>query len=212
MEVQVIDPVADYAELMQQLFDFDAIRKLFAGGFRMCFDGMHAVSGPYAKAIIEGLLGAPAGTVINAVPLEDFGGHHPDPNPVNAAQLIAIMAADNAPDFGAASDGDGDRNMILGRKFDVTPSDSLAVLAAHATLAPGYRAGLKASPVPCRLRRRPTAWPPRWASPLRNADRLEVLRQPARCRQGHAVRRRELRHRLGPHPRKGRRVGRAVLA
>jgi phosphoglucomutase len=143
MEVQVIDSVADYAELMQQLFDFDAIRKLFAGGFRMCFDGMHAVSGPYAKAILEGVLGAPAGTVINAVPLEDFGGHHPDPNPVNAAQLIEIMAADNAPDFGAASDGDGDRNMILGRKFDVTPSDSLAVLAAHATLAPGYRAGLK---------------------------------------------------------------------
>ncbi|NYE61549.1 phosphoglucomutase [Duganella sp. 1224] len=142
-EVEVIDSVADYAELMQQLFDFDAIRALFAGGFRMCFDGMHAVSGPYAKAIIEGLLGAPAGTVINAVPLEDFGGHHPDPNPVNAAELIAIMAADDAPDFGAASDGDGDRNMILGRKFDVTPSDSLAVLAAHATVAPGYRAGLK---------------------------------------------------------------------
>lgn len=143
MEVQVIDSVADYTELMQQLFDFDAIRKLFAGGFRMCFDGMHAVSGPYAKAILEGVLGAPAGTVINGVPLEDFGGHHPDPNPVNAAQLIEIMAADDAPDFGAASDGDGDRNMILGRKFDVTPSDSLAVLAAHATAAPGYRAGLK---------------------------------------------------------------------
>jgi phosphoglucomutase len=143
MEVQVIDPVADYAELMQQLFDFGAIRKLFAGGFRMCFDGMHAVSGPYARAILEGQLGAPAGTVINAVPLEDFGGHHPDPNPVNASELIAIMAAGDAPDFGAASDGDGDRNMILGRKFDVTPSDSLAVLAAHATLAPGYRAGLK---------------------------------------------------------------------
>ncbi len=142
-EIQVIDPVADYADLMQQLFDFDAIRSLFAGGFRMCFDGMHAVSGPYAKAILEGQLGAPAGTVINAVPLEDFGGHHPDPNPVNAAELIAIMAADDAPDFGAASDGDGDRNMILGRKFDVTPSDSLAVLAAHATVAPGYRAGLK---------------------------------------------------------------------
>jgi phosphoglucomutase len=143
MDVEVIDSVADYAELMQQLFDFDAIRKLFAGGFRMCFDGMHAVSGPYAKAIIEGQLGAPAGTVINGVPLEDFGGHHPDPNPVNAAQLIEIMAAENAPDFGAASDGDGDRNMILGRKFDVTPSDSLAVLAANATVAPGYRAGLK---------------------------------------------------------------------
>ncbi|TFW16328.1 alpha-D-glucose phosphate-specific phosphoglucomutase [Duganella callida] len=142
MEVEVIDSVADYAELMQELFDFDAIRKLFAGGFRMCFDGMHAVSGPYAKAIIEGQLGAPAGTVINAVPLEDFGGHHPDPNPVNAAELIALMDADNAPDFGAASDGDGDRNMIVGRKFAVTPSDSLAVLAANATVAPGYRKGL----------------------------------------------------------------------
>lgn len=142
MVVQVIDPVADYAELMQQLFDFDAMRALFASGFRMCFDGMHAVSGPYAKAILEGQLGAPAGTVINAVPLEDFGGHHPDPNPVNAAQLIAIMAEDDAPDFGAASDGDGDRNMIVGRRFELTPSDSLAVLAAHATLAPGYRQGL----------------------------------------------------------------------
>ncbi|CAN7698487.1 alpha-D-glucose phosphate-specific phosphoglucomutase [Duganella sp. LjRoot269] len=143
MEVEVIDSVADYAELMQKLFDFEAIRKLFGGGFRMCFDGMHAVSGPYAKAILEGMLGAPAGTVINGVPLEDFGGHHPDPNPVNAAELIAIMAADDAPDFGAASDGDGDRNMIVGRKFDVTPSDSLAVLAANATVAPGYRDGLK---------------------------------------------------------------------
>jgi phosphoglucomutase len=143
MDVEVIDPVADYAELMQELFDFDAIKKLFGGGFRMCFDGMHAVSGPYAKAILEGILGAPAGTVINGVPLEDFGGHHPDPNPVNAAQLIELMAADDAPDFGAASDGDGDRNMIVGRKFDVTPSDSLAVLAANATVAPGYRAGLK---------------------------------------------------------------------
>jgi phosphoglucomutase len=142
-EVEVIDSVADYAELMERLFDFDAIRQLFAGGFRMCFDGMHAVSGPYAKAILEGRLGAPAGTVINGVPLEDFGGHHPDPNPVNAAQLIELMAADDAPDFGAASDGDGDRNMIVGRKFDVTPSDSLAVLAANATVAPGYRTGLK---------------------------------------------------------------------
>jgi len=143
MRVEVIDPVADYAELMARLFDFDAIRALFAGGFTMRFDGMHAVSGPYAKAIIEGMLGAPAGTVINAVPLEDFGGHHPDPNPVNASELIALMAAADAPDFGAASDGDGDRNMILGRKFDVAPSDSLAVLAANAAVAPGYRGGLK---------------------------------------------------------------------
>lgn len=142
MTVEVIDPVLDYAELMQQLFDFDAIRALFAGGLRICFDGMHAVSGPYATAILEGMLGAPKGSVINDVPLEDFGGGHPDPNPVNAQELIAIMAAEDAPDFGAASDGDGDRNMIVGRRFDVTPSDSLAILAANATLAPGYRAGL----------------------------------------------------------------------
>ena len=141
--IEVIDSVADYADLMQGLFDFGAIRALFGSGFTMCFDGMHAVSGPYAKAILEGLLGAPAGTVINGVPLEDFGGGHPDPNPVNAAQLIALMAADDGPDFGAASDGDGDRNMIVGRRFDVTPSDSLAILAANATLVPGYRAGIK---------------------------------------------------------------------
>ncbi|WP_402719276.1 alpha-D-glucose phosphate-specific phosphoglucomutase [Janthinobacterium rivuli] len=143
MAVEVIDPVLNYAELMQQLFDFDAIRALFAGGLRICFDGMHAVSGPYATAILEGMLGAPKGSVINGVPLEDFGGGHPDPNPVNAQELITRMASDDAPDFGAASDGDGDRNMIVGRRFDVTPSDSLAILAANATLAPGYRDGLK---------------------------------------------------------------------
>ncbi|WP_342117815.1 alpha-D-glucose phosphate-specific phosphoglucomutase [Pseudoduganella sp. OTU4001] len=142
MRVEVIDPVADYAELMAQLFDFGAIRRLFAGGFSMCFDAMHAVCGPYAHAILEGMLGAPAGTVINGVPLEDFGGLHPDPNPVNAEQLIELMAAPGAPDFGAASDGDADRNMIVGRNFPVTPSDSLAVLAANATVAPGYAGGL----------------------------------------------------------------------
>ncbi|HEX9172513.1 MAG TPA: alpha-D-glucose phosphate-specific phosphoglucomutase, partial [Telluria sp.] len=142
MAVQVIDPVADYAELMARLFDFDAIRALFARGFTMRFDGMSAVSGPYAKAIIEGMLGAPAGTVMNGEPLEDFGGHHPDPNPVNAAELIALMIAPGAPDFGAASDGDGDRNMIVGRNFAVTPSDSLAIIAANAAVAPGYRAGI----------------------------------------------------------------------
>ena len=142
MQVEVIDPVEDYAQLMEGLFDFDAIRKLFAGGFRMRFDAMHAVAGPYAKAIIEGRLGAPEGTVINSVPLEDFGGGHPDPNPVNAAELIELMARDDAPDFGAASDGDADRNMIVGRKFDVTPSDSLAILAANAQVAPGYRGGI----------------------------------------------------------------------
>jgi len=142
MEVEVIDPVADYAELMARLFDFDAIRALFGRGFRMRFDGMSAVSGPYAKAIIEGMLGAPAGTVINGEPREDFGGHHPDPNPVNASELIALMDGPDAPDFGAASDGDGDRNMIVGRGLAVSPSDSLAIIAANATLAPGYRAGL----------------------------------------------------------------------
>ena len=143
MQVEVIDSVADYAELMKGLFDFDAIRALFARGFTMRFDGMSAVSGPYAKAIIEGMLGAPAGTVINAEPLEDFGGHHPDPNPVNAAELIALMNGPDAPEFGAASDGDGDRNMIVGRGIAVTPSDSLAIIAANATLAPGYAAGIK---------------------------------------------------------------------
>ena len=143
MQVEVIDSVADYAELMKDLFDFDAIRALFARGFTMRFDGMSAVSGPYAKAIIEGMLGAPAGTVINAEPLEDFGGHHPDPNPVNAAELIALMNGPDAPEFGAASDGDGDRNMIVGRGIAVTPSDSLAIIAANATLAPGYAAGIK---------------------------------------------------------------------
>ncbi|MBZ2209215.1 alpha-D-glucose phosphate-specific phosphoglucomutase [Massilia soli] len=142
MDVEVIDPVADYAQLMEALFDFDAIRALFKGGFRMCFDGMGAVSGPYARTIIEGMLGAPQGTVINGTPLEDFGGHHPDPNPVNAAELIALMNGANAPDFGAASDGDADRNMIVGRGIAVTPSDSLAIIAANARVAPGYRDGI----------------------------------------------------------------------
>ncbi len=143
MLVEVIDPVADYAALMQACFDFPAIKALFAGGFRMRFDAMSAVGGPYARAIIEGLLGAPAGTVVNAEPLEDFGGLHPDPNPVNAEDLINHMAAVDAPDFGAASDGDADRNMIVGRNFPVAPSDSLALLAAHADVAPRYRGGLK---------------------------------------------------------------------
>lgn len=143
MVVQVIDPVSDYAELMGRLFDFDQIRSLFASGFRMRFDAMHAVTGPYAKAILEGILGAPVGTVINGTPLPDFGGGHPDPNLVHAHDLVEEMNRVDGPDFGAASDGDGDRNMILGRRFYVTPSDSLAVLAANATLAPGYKAGLK---------------------------------------------------------------------
>lgn len=142
MTVEVIDPVAIYADLMRSLFDFDAIRALFDSGFRMRFDAMNAVTGPYATAILEGALGAPAGTVVNGVPLADFGGGHPDPNPVHASALMAEMFAQDAPDFGAASDGDGDRNMIVGRATYVTPSDSLAVLAANAHLAPGYEGGI----------------------------------------------------------------------
>jgi len=142
MTVEVIDPVADYAALMQTLFDFDAIRALFKSGFSIRYDAMHAVTGPYAKAILEGMLGAPAGSVINAVPLPDFGGGHPDPNLVYAKPLYDLLMGPNAPDFGAASDGDGDRNLIIGRGRFVTPSDSLALLAANAQHAPGYRDGL----------------------------------------------------------------------
>ena len=143
MEVEIIDPVADYAALMETLFDFDAIRAMFRSGFRMAFDAMHAVTGPYAKEILENRLGAPAGTARNAVPLPDFGGHHPDPNLVHAKDLYDEMMAADAPDFGAASDGDGDRNLIIGKGIFVTPSDSLALLAANAHLAPGYAGGLK---------------------------------------------------------------------
>ena len=142
MTVEVIDPVADYASLMETLFDFPAIRAMFAGGFRMAFDAMHAITGPYATEILESRLGAPAGTVRNGTPLPDFGGHHPDPNLVHAKALYDEMMGEGAPDFGAASDGDGDRNLIIGRGIFVTPSDSLAVLAANAHLAPGYSAGL----------------------------------------------------------------------
>ncbi|MER3477865.1 MAG: alpha-D-glucose phosphate-specific phosphoglucomutase, partial [Leptolyngbya sp. ERB_1_2] len=143
MTVEVIDSVIDYAALMESLFDFDRIRQLLTGGqFRMCMDSLHAVTGPYAHAIFEQRLGAPKGTVQNGTPLEDFGGGHPDPNLVYAHDLVEVMFGENAPDFGAASDGDGDRNMILGRHFFVTPSDSLAVLAANATLVPGYRNGI----------------------------------------------------------------------
>jgi phosphoglucomutase len=143
MTVEVVDPVADYAGLMESLFDFSAIRALFASGFSMAFDAMHAVTGPYAVEIFERRLGAPAGTARNAVPLEDFGGRHPDPNLVHARALYELMMSAEAPDFGAASDGDGDRNLILGRGIFVTPSDSLAMLAANAHLAPGYAEGLK---------------------------------------------------------------------
>ncbi len=141
--VQVVDPVTAYVELMESLFDFSAIRALFAGGFRMRMDSMHAITGPYAVEILERRLGAPAGTVINAVPLPDFGGGHPDPNLTYAYDLVDEMFGAAALDFGAASDGDGDRNMILGQRFFVTPSDSLAVLAANATLVPGYARGLR---------------------------------------------------------------------
>jgi len=142
MRVRVVDPVEDYQALMETLFDFDAIRSLFAGGFTMQFDAMHAVTGPYATAILEGTLGAVKGTVVNGVPLEDFGQGHPDPNPIWAKPLMDLMMSDAAPDLGAASDGDGDRNMIVGRGAYVTPSDSLAILAANAHLAPAYKAGL----------------------------------------------------------------------
>ena len=140
--VEVIDPVADYAALMQTLFDFPAIAKMFAGGFTMRFDAMHAVTGPYAHRILEDLLGAPKGTVVNGTPLPDFGGGHPDPNLVYAKDLYDLLMGPDAPDFGAASDGDGDRNLIIGRKRFVTPSDSLALLAANAPLAPGYASGI----------------------------------------------------------------------
>jgi phosphoglucomutase len=142
MSVEVIDPVSDYAELMTGIFDFEAIRGLLAGGFRIRFDAMHAITGPYAQRILEQQLGAPAGTVINAEPKEDFGGHHPDPNLVHAAELVAMTQGPEGVDFAAASDGDGDRNMILGHDFFVTPSDSLAVLAANATLIPAHAAGI----------------------------------------------------------------------
>ena len=143
MTVEVIDPVHDQVRLLESLFDFELIKKLLSnGGFRLCMDSLHAVTGPYAHAIFEQRLGAPAGTVRGGTPLKDFGGGHPDPNLTYARELVAIMYGANAPDLGAASDGDGDRNMILGPAFFVTPSDSLAVLAANAKLAPGYKTGL----------------------------------------------------------------------
>ena len=143
MRISVVDPVADYSELMQELFDFDAIHQLFNSGlFRMSFDAMHAVTGPYAREILEKTLGAEPGTVINGIPKEDFGGGHPDPNLVHAATLVAMTRGEDAVNFAAASDGDGDRNMILGRGCFVTPSDSLAIMAANAHLIPGYKEGL----------------------------------------------------------------------
>ncbi|MCK0120665.1 alpha-D-glucose phosphate-specific phosphoglucomutase [Loktanella sp. F6476L] len=142
MAVQIVDPVSDYADLMETLFDFGAIRALFADNFTMQFDAMNAITGPYGREILENRLGAPKGTVVHGTPQPDFGGMHPDPNPTWAHELMDTMFAEDGPDFGAASDGDGDRNMIVGHQCYVSPSDSLAVIAAHATVAPGYKDGL----------------------------------------------------------------------
>jgi phosphoglucomutase len=142
MSVEVIDPVTDYADLMEQLFDFGAIRALIASGVRVVIDSMGAVTGPYATEILEERLGAPEGSVRNAIPLPDFGGHHPDPNLVHAKELYDDVMSKDGPHFGAASDGDGDRNMIVGKGMFVTPSDSLAIIAANAKLAPGYTQGI----------------------------------------------------------------------
>jgi phosphoglucomutase len=203
MVVEIIDPVADYQSLMASLFDFPAIRRLLAGGFRIRFDAMSAVTGPYARAILEDALGAGPGSVINAQPKPDFGGHHPDPNLVHARALFELAMSPEAPDLCAASDGDGDRNLVIGRGMFVTPSDSLAVLAANAHLAPGYAAGLAGC--------RPGGGCPGDIA-IRDADRLEILRQPAGCRSGQYLRGRKCRHRFGPCPREGRAVGGAAVA
>lgn len=142
MEIEVIDPVKDYVDMMEKIFDFAAIKKLFANGFTMVFDAMNAVTGPYARKIFEEILGAEKGSVLNYVPLEDFGGLHPDPNLIYAKSLVDLMYSDKAPDFGAANDGDGDRNMILGKKFFVTPSDSLAILTDNYKYIPAYKNGI----------------------------------------------------------------------
>ncbi len=141
-EVQIMDPLQDYVSLMEELFDFESLRALFRRGFRMAFDAMNGVTGPYARFLFEEKLEAPSGTVLRGIPMEDFGGIHPDPNLKYAADLVGLMSSDSAPDFGAACDGDGDRNMILGRKCYVTPGDSLAILAEHASKIIGYARGL----------------------------------------------------------------------
>ncbi len=143
MSVEVIDSVSDYALLMNDLFDFSAIKNMFSNGFTLCFDAMHAVTGTYAIEILENQLGASKGSVINGIPLEDFGGGHPDPNLVHAHHLAQVMFSDQSPDFGAASDGDGDRNMIVGKHIFVTPSDSLAILTANADLVPAYKGKIR---------------------------------------------------------------------
>jgi phosphoglucomutase len=166
MKVSVVDPVIDYANLMETLFDFPKLRDMFAAGFRMQFDAMCAITGPYATEILEHRLGAPTGTVVNGTPLPDFGGMHPDPNPVWAKDLMDAMFSPDGPDFGAASDGDGDRNMVVGKNTYVSPSDSLAVLAANAQLAPGYHGGIAGV-----ARSMPTS-----AAADRVADKLGVAR------------------------------------
>ena len=142
MQIEIINSVTDYANMMEGLFDFDAIRKMFADGFEICFDAMHAITGPYAKEIFVNRLGAPADSLINATPLPDFGGGHPDPGPAYAKDLFAKMFSDDAPSFGACSDGDGDRNIVLGQNTYVSPSDSLAIITANAHLAKGYKDGI----------------------------------------------------------------------
>lgn len=169
MEIEVIDPVKDYVEMMQGTFDFDALKQLFKNGFTMKFDAMNAVTGPYAIRIFEDILGAAKGSVINAVPLPDFGGLHPDPNLLYAKELIDIMYSDNAPDFGGANDGDGDRNMILGKKFFVSPSDSLAILTDNYQYIPAYKNGIYGVAKSC-----PTSTAVSRVAKARNLDYYEV--------------------------------------
>jgi len=209
MEVQIIDPVADYASLMQELFDFDAIREMFSSGFTMRFDAMHAVTGPYATVILEQSLGAREGTVVNGVPLPDFGGKPPDPNPVHAKPLFELMMSEDGPDFGAASDGDGDRNLIIAKGLYVTPSDSLAVLAANAHLAPGYKDGIKGI-----ARSMPTSTAPDLVA---KALGVEMFETPTGWKYfgnllGEHLRGRKRRHRLLARQGKGRVVGGFVVA
>jgi len=142
MEIEVIDPIKDYLEMMEEIFDFEAIKKLFKSGFSFVFDAMNAVTGPYGVKIFEDVLGAQQGSVHQAKPLSDFGGLHPDPNLVYAKHLVDLMYSDNAPDFAGANDGDGDRNMILGKKFFVSPSDSLAILTDNYHHIPAYKHGI----------------------------------------------------------------------
>lgn len=142
MEIEIFNGVTDYADLMESLFDFDAIREMFASGFTLCFDAMHAITGPYAKEVFVNRLGAPLESLINATPLPDFGGGHPDPGPSYAKTLFAKMFSNEAPNFGACSDGDGDRNIVLGENTYISPSDSLAIITANAHLAKGYQGGI----------------------------------------------------------------------